>query len=145
MNTNTPEYNRILVALDIYSSYYDVLNRAINLATKPDDISLVFVTLSASGLQPYVNDSGDSMVAVIRTQATIRLFEIAKKYDIDCGQIFLPVGSPAQEISAIAGRIDADLVVVGFNSDDPPEPVIGSTTKSLLHNLSCDVLVVSSS
>ena len=50
------------------------------------------------------------------------------------------VGEPAEELVAVAGEIDADILVVGGSGT--PGPVLGSVAGQVAAAATCDVLVV---
>ena len=52
------KYKRILVAIDIYSEYAQILKRALCVAQKTTQLSVVFVTLPSTYFQPYICDVG---------------------------------------------------------------------------------------
>lgn len=136
------KYQRILLAIDIYSEYDQILKRALSVATKASQISIVFVTLPTTYFQPYVNEMGGDFVADIHKQAKNRLDEIAKKNDIPNKQLYLPIGNVAEEIHTLADEIGADLIVIGTHGSSGLKLLLGSTANSVLHGAKHDVLAV---
>lgn len=51
-------------------------------------------------------------------------------------------GSAKAEITRVAKKIGADLIVVGTSGESAIKMLIGSTTHALLHHAPCDVLSV---
>ena len=106
-------YQRILVAIDIYSEYDQVLERALCVVKNPSYLSIVFVTLPTTYFQPYIIAVGGDYVADIHKQAKKRLEEIGQTNNIPLKQLYLPIGNAAEEIHTLANEIDADLIVIG--------------------------------
>jgi universal stress protein A len=136
------QYQRILVAIDVYSEYDHVLKRALSMAEKASQLSLVFVTLPTTYFQPYINDVSGDYIAEIHKQAKISLNEIANKNDIPTNQLYLPIGYAAEEIHTLADEIKADLIVMGTHGRSGLKLLLGSTANSVLHGAKQDVLAV---
>jgi universal stress protein A len=135
-------YQRILVAIDVYSEYDKVIKRALCVAKTASQLSVVFVTLPTTYFQPYINAVGGDYVADIHKQAKIRLGEIAQKNDIPSKQLYLPIGNAAEEIHTLADEINADLIVLGTHGRSGLKLLLGSTANSVLHGAKQDVLAV---
>ena len=135
-------YERILVAIDIYSEYDQVLKRALSVVENASQLSVVFVTMPTTYFQPYISGVGGDYVADIHKQAKSRLEDIAKKNDIPNNQTYLPIGYSAEEIHTIANDIDADLIVIGTHGRSCLKLLLGSTANSVLHGAKQDVLAV---
>ena len=73
------EYQSILVAIDIYSQYDQILKRALHVVNNVTHLSVVFVTLPTTYFQPYISNVDGDYVADIHKQAKNRLDEIAEK------------------------------------------------------------------
>lgn len=136
------QYQRILVAIDVYSEYDQVLKRALSMAEKASHLSLVFVTLPTTYFQPYINDVSGDYIAEIHKQAKISLNDIAKKNDIPTNQLYLPIGYAAEEIHTLADEIKADLIVMGTHGRSGLKLLLGSTANTVLHGAKQDVLAV---
>jgi universal stress protein A len=135
-------YQSILVAIDIYSEYDQVLKRAFCIGKDASQISLVFVTLPTTYFQPYISGVGGDYVADIHKQAKTRLDEIALKNNIPSKQIYLPIGNAAEEIHTLANEINADIIVIGTHGRSGIKLLLGSTANSVLHGAKQDVLAV---
>lgn len=57
----------------------------------------------------------------------------------------IQVGSPKKIIVDTAREVGADLIVMGTHGDRGLARIIGSTARGVLHDASCDVLVVHTS
>jgi len=136
------KYRKILVAIDVYSSYELVLDKALNMANKPADISLVYVTLPHVYFEPYGAAFGGDFVSEIRQQAELRLKKMAEKHGIPASQTHVNVGAPADEIHNMAKELETDLIVIGTHGTSGLKLLLGSTANGVLHGVKCDVLAV---
>lgn len=136
------KYQRILVAIDVYSEYDQVLKRALSVVQDAKQLSLVFVTMPTTYFQPYISGVGGDYVADIHKQAKTRLEDIAKKNGIPSKQVYLPIGNAAEEIHRLAAEINADLIVMGTHGRSGLKLLLGSTANSVLHGAKVDVLAV---
>jgi universal stress protein A len=135
-------YERILVAIDIYSEYDQVLKRALSFVESSSQLSVVFVTMPTTYFQPYISGVGGDYVADIHKQAKSRLEGIAEQNNIPNNQIYLPLGYSAEEIHTLANEINADLIVIGTHGRSGIKLLLGSTANSVLHGAKQDVLAV---
>jgi universal stress protein A len=137
-----PDYKKILVALDVHASEDVVLKKALKIAKKPADISLIYVTLPHVYFEPYGTSFGGDFIDEIRQQAELLLKKTAKKYDIPQSHANVTVGNPAEEIHNTAEEIKADLIVIGTHGQSGLKLLLGSTANGVLHGVKCDVLAV---
>jgi universal stress protein A len=135
-------YERILVAIDIYSEYDQVLKRALSFVESSSQLSVVFVTMPTTYFQPYISGVGGDYVADIHKQAKSCLEGIAEQNNIPNNQIYLPLGYSAEEIHTLANEINADLIVIGTHGRSGIKLLLGSTANSVLHGAKQDVLAV---
>lgn len=135
-------YQNILVALDLNSSYEKVLERALAIAENPAKVSLVYVALSPIYFEPYGVALGDDFYGDIKRRAETQLREIATKYGISEGKTYTPIGSPADEIHFLAEENKVDLIVMGTHGASGLKLLLGSTANAVLHGVKCDVLAV---
>jgi universal stress protein A len=136
------DYKKILVALDVYATEGLVLKKALKIANKPVDISLIHVTLPHVYFEPYGASFGGDFVSEIRQEAEQRIKKIAQTHAIPDSQVYVKVGSPADEIHATAKEIKADLIVMGTHGKKGLKLLLGSTANGVLHGVKCDVLAV---
>ncbi len=136
------DYKKILAAIDIYSSYELVLNKALNMANKAADLRLIYVTLPHVYFEPYGAAFGGDFVSEIRQQAELKLKKLAETHGIPANQIYSDVGAPADEIHSVAKEIEADLIVIGTQGKSGLKLLLGSTANGVLHGVKCDVLAV---
>lgn len=135
-------YKQILVALDIYSTYKPVIERALMLAHKPEDISLINVSLPRVYFEPYGAAFQTDYVEDLQEQAIKKFKNISQKYNIPDSQVHCIVGDPADEIHNLAEQLKADLIVVGTHGRSGLKLLLGSTANAVLHGVKCDVLAV---
>jgi universal stress protein A len=136
------DYNKILVAVDVYAEEEVVLKKALKMANKPTDVSLIYVTMSQVYFEPYGGSFGSDVVGEIREEAEARLKKIANEYAIPQSQTYVTVGSPADEIHQKAKELKADLIVIGTHGKSGLRLLLGSTANAVLHGVKCDVLAV---
>lgn len=137
-----PDYKKILVAIDVYAKENFVLQKALQIANKTADISLIYVTVPQVYLEPYGASFGTDFVDDIRKQAEMSLKDIAKVHGIQASQVYANMGNPADEIHIMAKEIQADLIVIGTHGQSGLKLLLGSTANAVLHGVKCDVLAV---
>lgn len=135
-------YQKVVVALDIYTEYQAVLERALKIAGTPKHIHLVHVTLPHVYFEPYGAAFNDDFMADIGEQAKSRLSGIAEKYHIPAAQSHALLGDAAAEIHKISNEVEADLIVIGTHGQSGLKLLLGSTANAVLHGVKCDVLAV---
>lgn len=135
-------YQNILVPLDIFSDYKVVLERALSLAEKPAQLSLVFVTFPHVYFESYGFGVGPDFVNDNQKNAKATLLELAEKHHIPRDQIYAPIGSPVEEIHRLSESIKADLIVMGTHGQSGLKLLLGSTANGVLHGVQCDVLAI---
>lgn len=94
---------------------------------------------SAGAHEEYVKslESGDlaeSLLADLGSQARVAGVEV---------EVHAESGDPARAICGVAGRVGADLVVVGNKGMLGMRRVLGSVPNSVAHEAPCSVLIVS--
>ena len=75
-------YNKILVPIDVFSSYEQIIERALKLASSPQDIHLLYVAYPQTNLEPYGLFLERDFSDEVRSQALSKLREIAEVYNI---------------------------------------------------------------
>ena len=135
-------YQSILVALDIFSDYKKVIERALNIAQQPAQISLVYVTFPHVYFESYGVGVGADYVNDNQNSAKVTLSEIANEKHIPSKQIYAPIGSPVDEIHLLSETLKADLIVMGTHGQSGLKLLLGSTANGVLHGVKCDVLAI---
>ncbi len=142
MHVETPDYKNILVALDPYSSYQPVINRALKLANSDDKLLLVHVTLPYAYFEPYSLEIGQDFVSDMLEKSKKQLTEIANTHGIPADNVYALLGNAADEIHQLAEAKNVDLIVIGTHGQSGLKLLLGSTANSVLHGAKCDVLAV---
>ena len=135
-------YQNILVALDIFSDYEKVLDRALNIAQKPSQLSLIYVTFPHVYFESYGFAMAADFVDDNQKSAKTTLLALAKAHHIPDNQIHSPIGSPVDEIHLLSNSVKTDLIVIGTRGQSGLKLLLGSTANGVLHGVSCDVLAV---
>jgi universal stress protein A len=135
-------YQNILVGLDIFSDYNKVLERALSIAQKPAQLSLVYVTFPYVYFESYGFGVGTDFVNDYQKSAKKALLKLAESYKIPDHQIYALIGSPVDEIHLLSESIQADLIVMGTHGQSGLKLLLGSTANGVLHGVKCDVLAI---
>lgn len=135
-------YQNILVALDIFSEHKTVLDRALRIAQKPDQINLVYVTFPHVYFESYGFGVGADFVNDNQKSAKATLLELAATHHIPEQHIYALIGSPVDEIHRLSESVNADLIVIGTHGQSGLKLLLGSTANGVLHGVKCDVLAV---
>ena len=78
----------------------------------------------------------------LQDQAATRLSTLAAQLNVSEDNQHVILGHPAQEMHNMADLQQMDLIVVGSHGRHGLALVFGSTSSSVLHGASCDVLAV---
>lgn len=141
-------YKHILAAVDLSEESAQVLERAQTEAQMHDArLSVVSV------VRPLTQVYGGVDVAPLAgravsfeeqavDQAEKQLREVADRYGVKSDDVHVILGAPAHDIRELAGRIDADLIVIGTHGRHGLGLLLGSTANAVLHGVERDVLAV---
>ena len=138
-------YRRILLAADFSEHGEEVIQRALELATKyAAELGIIHVVenvpimdSSYGPIVPFDIDLTDQMVEAARKRlAETRFFG----YFSD--RRWVEIGSPKVEIIRIAKEWKADLIVIGSHGRHGFGLLLGSTAASVIHHAESDVLAV---
>jgi universal stress protein A len=135
-------YQKILVALDLFSDHKSVLKRALNIAQSPSQISLVYVIFPQVYFESYGVGVGADFAKDNQESANATLLEIAKMHHIPVEQVYTPIGSAVNEIHLLSESVKADLIVMGTHGQSGLKLLLGSTANGVLHGVKCDVLAI---
>ena len=78
----------------------------------------------------------------LEQQATTRLAALAEQLNVSEENQYVLLGQPAREMHRLAQEEAVDLIVVGSHGRHGLALIFGSTSNSVLHGASCDVLAV---
>jgi universal stress protein A len=137
-------YKHILIGLDLSPESQQVIDRVKFLFTNSDTkISICHV------LEPLAfTYGGDIPVDLsdvqtqLQEQATGRLAALAEQLNVIPEDQHIILGHPAQEMHNMAKNDEVDLIVVGSHGRHGLALIFGSTSNSVMHGASCDVLAV---
>jgi len=137
-------YKHILIGLDLSPESQQVIDRVKSLFANSDTkISICHV------LEPLAfTYGGDIPVDLsdvqtqLQEQATGRLAALAEQLNVRPEDRHIILGHPAQEMHNMAKNDEVDLIVVGSHGRHGLALIFGSTSNSVLHGASCDVLAV---
>ena len=135
-------YQKILVALDLFSDHISVLGRALDIAQNPSKISLIYVTFPQIYFESYGLGVGTDFVNDNQESAKATLLKLAKFYHIPDEQVYAPIGSAVDEIHLLSESVKADLIVMGTHGQSGLKLLLGSTANGVLHGVKCDVLAI---
>ena len=137
-------YKHILIGLDLSPESQQVIDRVKFLFDDSDiKISICHV------LEPLAFTYGgdipvdlSDVQAQLQQQATGRLEALAAQINVSQEDQHIILGHPAQEMHNMAKENDIDLIVVGSHGRHGLALIFGSTSNSVLHGATCDVLAV---
>ena len=137
-------YSHILVGLDLSTESQQVVNRVKFLfADSTTKISICHI------LEPLAFAYGgdipvdlSDVQTQLKDQAVERLAIYGAQLNIDRIDQHVILGHPAQEMHTMATIENIGLIVVGSHGRHGLSLIFGSTSNSVLHGASCDVLAV---
>ncbi len=138
------QYKHILVAVDLTEDADLVLDRAQEIA-RNNSAKLTLVHVVEPLSVAYGSDIPldlSSLQEEITEQARQKIDGLAEKIDVERGEQHVVYGRPEKEIHRMANEFDVDLIVVGSHGRHGFALILGSTSTSILHGASCDVLAV---
>jgi universal stress protein A len=137
-------YRHIVVGLDLSEESPQVLEKASALARAlnvPLSVAHVIEPLTFS----YGGDMPVDLSEVqeqLQLKAEQELQRLSKLVNYPIQQEHILIGQPAAELHHLAGQLEADLIIVGSHGRKGFALLLGSTSNSVLHGASCDVLAV---
>ena len=137
-------YQHIIAGLDLSEESPQVLKRAAGLAeTCRATLSIAHVieplTFAYGGDLPV---DLSEVQEQLQLKAEQELQRLAEDCDYPIKQQEVLVGQPATELHYLAEQEKADLIIVGSHGRKGFALLLGSTSNSVLHGSSCDVLAV---
>ncbi len=139
-------YQHILLAIDFSDHGNEVSSKAKSLAmSNQADLSIVHVLdnipMPDTSYGTVISLTEDSDNALLEIEKT-KFNEIADRLGVAQANRWLIWGAPKQEITQLAGQINADMIVVGSHGRHGLALLLGSTANAVLHYARCDVLAV---
>lgn len=137
-------YRHIIAGLDLSEESPQVLARATEWArTCGASLSLAHVieplTFAYGGDMPV---DLSEVQEQLQLKAEQELQRLSRQTDFAIHREHVLVGQPATELHALAREEGADLIIVGSHGRKGFALLLGSTSNSVLHGASCDVLAV---
>lgn len=138
-------YKNILVAVDLSKDSAVILDKARSLAKLYDaQLSLVHV------IEPiavgYAIEISSIDIEGLHQEASAQARESLLALGTDIGvpqhRLHTLLGQPAKEIRELAGKLEADLIVMGNHGRHGWELLFGSTSRGVSHGINCDLLAV---
>ena len=137
-------YSHILVAVDLNEEAEPVSKKACELA-QLTGAKLHFMHVTEPISYAYGGDVPMDLSAVqeqLHEHAKERMEAFIKNGNLQAHSKILANGHIEAEIHRAAEKIGADLIVVGSHGRHGLALLLGSTSNSVLHGASCDVLAV---
>lgn len=137
-------YKHIIAGLDLSEESPQVLEKAAALA-KACGASLSVAHVIEPLTFAYGGDMPVDLSEVqeqLQLKAEQELQRLANQIQHPIQQEHVLVGQPATELHHLAGEENADLIIVGSHGRKGFALLLGSTSNSVLHGASCDVLAV---
>ena len=136
------DYTTVLVPVDVFSDYTQILSRALRVAPDPKNVHLLYVAFPQTNVEPYGLFLERDYSQDVQDQAMTKLKDIAAINDIPKSNVNVEIGSPADEIHHLAEKLNADLIVIGTHGQSGLRLLLGSTANAVLHGVKRDVLAV---
>jgi universal stress protein A len=138
-------YRKILVAVDLSEDAPKLIDKARQLALDNHaELSIVHVhpPLPSSYVLDIPSVSLADIDAELFAEAQKHVLTLAASVDIPAHRAHCLVGQPAAEIRELAKTQGVDLIVTGGHGKHGWELLLGSTSTSVAHGVSCDLLIV---
>ena len=142
------KYNRILMALDIYADNSQIVEKGKQIV-KDHEADLYLLHVIEPLAVAWMMDSMSCSKQVVEIESSVakesqhRIDNLGNELDIqNFGRRLVRNGNPADEIHKVVKENDIDLIVMGTHGQSGLQLLLGSTANSVLHGISCDVLIV---
>jgi len=138
------DYSHIVVAIDLTEQSNHVIEQAVPIAERTGaTLSLVHnlepISYAYGGDLPV---EVDTLQDELEKHAKSRLEAVAASFSIPEQHQHILVGEADTSIADFAKREHADLIVVGSHGRTGLAVLLGSTSSTLMKNVTCDVLAV---
>ena len=140
------DYSKILIAVDLTKESSVIIDKARHIAKANNDAELSLVHVQMPLAVSYALDipsvSLADVEAELAEEGRKRLLELGEQADVPAARLHFMIGQPAHEIRQLAKTLGADLIVTGGHGKHGLELLLGSTSTSVAHGVSCDLLIV---
>jgi universal stress protein A len=137
-------YKHLLVGLDLSPESQQVVDR-VKFLFSDSDIKISVCHILEPLAFTYGGDIPVDLSDVqiqLEQQAKERLDALADQLNVALENRHVLLGQPAKEMHRIASEDAVDLIIVGSHGRHGLALIFGSTSNSVLHGASCDVLAV---
>lgn len=140
-------YKKILVAVDFSELTDTVIQRALLLMQQHNAALTALHVVDylwpvdaeyAEYVLPPIDEAEEKLIKI----AHKRLDRLLETTNIPAAKRIVVVGRPSHEILQVAEREKADLIVLGAHGHHGFTGLLGSTSQRVLHQATCDVLIV---
>lgn len=144
------KYTKVLVATNLSQNTGKLIVKAKEFADDPENIILLHVVppidVNLYGAIPYLaifpivdKDKLEKQIFQYKNES---INAIALEFDLDREQCLIETGNPKERIIEFSKRNECDLIVIANHEQVKLGPYLGSTTKRILQNAHCDVLII---
>ncbi len=138
-----PHYTTILVALDLTQDSAQVLDGARKLIASGDQLHLVHVAEHpVTALGSGIGKNHRHGELQVRQELFPRIQEYTRDLTLSPDHIHILFGDAPQEVTYLAGKLGADVIVTGSHGEKGLKRLLGTTATDILHRAACDVLIV---
>lgn len=138
-------YKHILLATDLSDRSHYIAKRAADIAKLTKAKLSVAHVLGHSPIA-YAGEFSipiDTQFEVqMQKEASKQLEKLCKKINVPKKSQFISVGSVKVNVTELAKKIKADLIIVGTHGHQGLNLLLGSQANAILHAASCDVWVI---
>ena len=146
------DYKHLLLAVDFAPEAQPVIERAVQLRTLyrarlslvhvleyvPQTVELMPMSYAGDVVLPEAFGLESQLIDVARGQ----MDELGERLEVPPEDRHIQVGPTGHAIQAAADELGVDLVILGGHGRHGLKALFGSTVKSIVQGLSCDVLCV---
>jgi universal stress protein A len=146
------DYKHLLLAVDFAPEAQPVIERAVQLRTLyrarlslvhvleyvPQTVELIPVSYAGDVVLPEAFGLESQLIDVARGH----MDELGERLEVPPEDRHIQVGPTGHAIQAAADELGVDLVILGGHGRHGLKALLGSTVKSIVQGLSCDVLCV---
>jgi universal stress protein A len=146
------DYKHLLLAVDFARDAEAVIERALKLRTScgarlsllhvleyvPQAVELMPMSYAGDMALPETFDLEGELIAAAQAQ----LDALGERLQVPAEDRHIQVGPTGHVIQATAQELGADLVILGSHGRHGLKALMGSTVKSVVHGLCCDLLCV---
>lgn len=139
-----PAYKHILIPTDFSDHSRRAVEKALELSKLFDArLSVVHVVdyLPPSFISAQAEFTSASQII---ERATTYLAEWTSQVGLESAEQLVASGPAGREIVSTAKAKDIDLIVIGTSGEGGMKRLLGSTTRSVIHDAPCDVLSIHS-